>query len=277
MGFVKLPDDLNEWAWYNDNIALLVYIRLRVAAKYKAADVGNVHLERGQVATSIREIAETNSVSVRQARTALERLKATNKIAIKSTSKISIITLIDYDCEFESDKQNDTLTTSKRQTERQADDTLTTNNRQASDTPSLLTTDRQICREQSAENTHARETTEKNELKAIDVKRQHKPEKRNFAEFVSMTNEEYSSLVTKLGEQGAKRCIEILDNYKGQSGKTYKSDYRAILNWVITRYSEEQSRQKPTVASEAKHGQSSSFAEMLKELDNREGGGEIDV
>ncbi len=69
-----------------------------------------------------------------------------------------------------------------------------------------------------------------------------KIEKTQFAEFVSMTNDEYASLVAKVGEQGAKRCIEILDNYKGSSGKTYKSDYRAILNWVISRYEEERNR-----------------------------------
>jgi hypothetical protein len=60
-----------------------------------------------------------------------------------------------------------------------------------------------------------------------------------YAEFVSMTNGEYSSLVAELGEAGAKRCIEILDNYKGANGKRYSSDYRAILNWVVKRYREE--------------------------------------
>lgn len=69
-----------------------------------------------------------------------------------------------------------------------------------------------------------------------------KPAKIQFAEFVSMTNDEYTSLVAKVGEQGTKRCIEILDNYKGSSGKKYNSDYRAILNWVITRYEEERSK-----------------------------------
>ena len=29
---------------------------------------------------------------------------------------------------------------------------------------------------------------------------------------------------------------------KGANGKTYKSDYRAILNWVVKRYQEEQSK-----------------------------------
>jgi hypothetical protein len=59
------------------------------------------------------------------------------------------------------------------------------------------------------------------------------------AEFVSMTNDEKSSLIAKLGEHGTARCIEILDNYKGSKGKKYDSDYRAILSWVIKRYEEE--------------------------------------
>jgi hypothetical protein len=68
-------------------------------------------------------------------------------------------------------------------------------------------------------------------------------QKIKFAEFVSMTNDEFSSLVAKIGEDGAKRCIEILDNYKGSTGKSYKSDYRTILNWVIQRYEEEKSKE----------------------------------
>jgi hypothetical protein len=63
--------------------------------------------------------------------------------------------------------------------------------------------------------------------------------KTKFAESVGMTDDEYASLVARLGEQGAARCIEILDNYKGAHGKTYKSDYKAILSWVVKRYEEE--------------------------------------
>lgn len=86
--------------------------------------------------------------------------------------------------------------------------------------------------------------------KTAPKKRASKPkiEKTQFAEFVSMTNDEYTSLVAKVGEQGAKRCIEILDNYKGASGKTYESDYRAILNWVIERYEQERAK-SPQAAS----------------------------
>lgn len=81
-------------------------------------------------------------------------------------------------------------------------------------------------------------------------KKDHQPNtptelKIKFAEFVAMTNDEYQSLIAneQLGcEAAVKRCIEILDNYKGSKGQKYKSDYRAVLSWVIDRYKEEQQR-----------------------------------
>lgn len=57
--------------------------------------------------------------------------------------------------------------------------------------------------------------------------------KTKYAEFVSMTQEEHDKLEKKLGADGLVWCIEKLDNFKGQNGKKYKSDYRAILNWVV--------------------------------------------
>ena len=74
-----------------------------------------------------------------------------------------------------------------------------------------------------------------------------KESKINYAEFVSLTEEEHQKLIDKHGEQKTKRMIEVLDNYKGANGKKYKSDYRAILSWVIDRVEKEkpQSRGDP--------------------------------
>ncbi len=69
-------------------------------------------------------------------------------------------------------------------------------------------------------------------------------QKNKFAEFVSLTEEEYQKLVSEHGEEKVKRMIEILDNYKGSNGKTYKSDYRTILNWVVNRVEEELAKTK---------------------------------
>ncbi len=54
-----------------------------------------------------------------------------------------------------------------------------------------------------------------------------------YAEFVSMSEVEYQKLLDQYGETFTKACITELDNYKGASGKKYKSDYRAILKWVV--------------------------------------------
>lgn len=66
-----------------------------------------------------------------------------------------------------------------------------------------------------------------------DSKGKKEEEKIHFAEFVSMTNVEYEKLVNTYGKDFADQCIKKLDDYKGSSGKTYKSDYRAIGSWVV--------------------------------------------
>lgn len=85
-----------------------------------------------------------------------------------------------------------------------------------------------------------------------------KPPKKQYAELVSMTEAEYAKLIEKYGEAATLRMIEILDNYKGQGNKRYASDYRAILNWVVQRYEEEQTRRqqqprKPAPTPDAAH------------------------
>ena len=60
-----------------------------------------------------------------------------------------------------------------------------------------------------------------------------------YADDVLLTETEYSTLIAKLGsKQAADECSEILSNYKGATGKKYKSDYKAILNWVIDKWRE---------------------------------------
>lgn len=75
------------------------------------------------------------------------------------------------------------------------------------------------------------------------------PEKQTYREFVKMTNAEYEALIERLGKEGAEACMDILDNYKGSSGKKYKSDYRAILSWVIGEYQ----KRHPTAATRRKN------------------------
>ena len=80
--------------------------------------------------------------------------------------------------------------------------------------------------------------------------------KHTYADNVKMTEAEHTKLVEQYGEEATTKMVEILDNYKGASGKTYKSDYKAILNWVVKRYEEERHgrNQKPGTGSPSQQG-----------------------
>ena len=82
------------------------------------------------------------------------------------------------------------------------------------------------------------------------------------AEFVSMTNAEHNRLVSTYGAADTARMVEKLDNYKGGTGKRYKSDYRAILSWVA----DEVLKNK----REAQPGKQKSSLGLLQELYDEE-------
>ena len=63
--------------------------------------------------------------------------------------------------------------------------------------------------------------------------------KKMYAENVKMTESEYNNLVERYSEEGARWMITKLDNYKAARGMVYKSDYRAILNWVVKEWQKE--------------------------------------
>lgn len=78
-----------------------------------------------------------------------------------------------------------------------------------------------------------KEQTVEQKKEAPKKKKKTEPPKVKFAENVRMQQSEYDTLVDKYGERFTQKLIETLDNYKGSSGKSYKSDYRAILTWVV--------------------------------------------
>ena len=90
------------------------------------------------------------------------------------------------------------------------------------------------------------------------------PVKKHYAEFVTMTEEEYSKLVLQFGQEQTTWMINKLDNYKGSKGKTYKSDYRAILSWVAKEY-ESNKNQTRTVNYGAEYANNAIGREAARE------------
>lgn len=63
-------------------------------------------------------------------------------------------------------------------------------------------------------------------------------EKKEYAEKVKMTENEYKDLVNTYGEFNANQLVEQLSLYKQAHGKWYESDYAAIKIWVTKRLKE---------------------------------------
>ena len=204
-----------------------IWLYLLRKANYTDRIVSGITIKRGQLLTSYKEIIKDLSwfVGYRKESYKKHHCEISTKLLTKEqmvtttkTTRGILITICNYDYyqdpkNYETDSENFKKATRKRQ----SNDTIN--------------------------------KKDKKEKKVIDTVPPIPPLKNSdkkiaYAEYVSMTNAEYQALVTKIGEQAAKRCIEILDNYKGAKGKTYKSDYRAILNWVIDRYNEENNKQK---------------------------------
>lgn len=81
------------------------------------------------------------------------------------------------------------------------------------------------------------------------------PVKHHYAPTVLLTDDEYDKLVSNYGKAGAAWMIQKLDDYKAAKGATYKSDYRAILNWVVKEYQKEQ-----------QYGQSSNYGQSGRQM-----------
>ena len=130
----------------------------------------------------------------------------------------------------------------------------------ASKSKQMLADDSNCLQEEEKEEEKEEEEKEKEKSIAKAIPKKKVP-KTAFADFVSMTNDEYSSLIARLGEADTKRAIEILDNYKGSSGKKYVSDYRAILSWVVDKLGEVKPKAKNKATEYAQHEYDEAFFE----------------
>ncbi len=94
--FVKLNRIILKWRWYQDANTFRVFVHLILLANVTDRDFGKITVKRGQLVTSIAHLSRDLKISVKSVRTALEHLKSTNEVAIKTTSKYSIVTIINY-------------------------------------------------------------------------------------------------------------------------------------------------------------------------------------
>jgi hypothetical protein len=120
-GWIKIHRQILDWEWYSDNNAFRVFMHLILKANHKDKRFKGIQLKAGSVVTSRDILAFETGLSVRQVRTALDKLKSTNEVTIKTSSQGTIIEVVNY-IKYQ-------LTTSETTNERPTSDQQTTNNK----------------------------------------------------------------------------------------------------------------------------------------------------
>lgn len=105
-GWIKLHRKITEWEWYGDANTFRVFIHLLLTANYEDKRWRNINIKRGQIITGRMGLAQTLKLSERQIRTALDKLKMSGVIAIKTTNQYSLITVENYNCFQDSSVEN---------------------------------------------------------------------------------------------------------------------------------------------------------------------------
>lgn len=159
-----------------------------------------VVVERGQIAISVRELSSRWSLSIPTVLKRLKELVEEERITVTRSNVVSIITILDYEQYLPSAEP-------KLQPQQQQPQQLDL----FGEPPP-----------QAAKPSKP------------------KPQKHHYAPDVLLTDEEYGKLAAEHGKDGATWMIQKLDDYKAARGMTYKSDYRAILNWVVREYKKQQ-------------------------------------
>lgn len=218
-GWIRLQRKMKDWRWYKEAKTLQLFINLLLSASHKESAVGEIVIERGQVLTSVKRICDETGMSTQMVRSRLSKLERTGEITKKSTNGYTVVTICNYDY-YQGGEEDQQQTDNKRITNEQQ-----TNNKR-------ITTFNNDKNDKNDNNTPSISPPKEK------TKKKTSPPKKQVAEFVTMTEDQIQKLNDEYGKEASDWMIDTLSNYKGSSGRKYKSDYHAIRNWVVERWNE---------------------------------------
>lgn len=125
-GYIKKHRTCLEWRWRKDPLIVALWDFILLSTNFKEANFENLTIQRGQFVTSLNTLSFETGISIRSVRTALKKLESSGELTIKTTSKFSILTIVNYDSYQGSDGDDDTRKDKRPTRKRQATDTQAT-------------------------------------------------------------------------------------------------------------------------------------------------------
>ena len=96
-GWIKLHRSLLEWEWYDDINVKVTFIHLLLSANHAPRKWRGIDIGRGQLWTSIGNLAKEVGISEKQIRNCLKKLESTSEIVTQGASNGTMITVCKYD------------------------------------------------------------------------------------------------------------------------------------------------------------------------------------
>lgn len=103
-GWVKLHRKLLEWEWYGDAHMVHLLVHLLLTATHEDRKYKGLIIKRGQLVTTIKELAEALGASETSTRRRMKRLKSGGFLTIKVAHNRTTITICNYDS-YQMDKK----------------------------------------------------------------------------------------------------------------------------------------------------------------------------
>ena len=96
-GFVKIHRKLIQWGWYKNDIIKSLFIHILLSSSFKDSFWNDQLIKKGQLVTSYSNLASDIGHTVQEIRTAIKKLKSTGEITVESTSRYTIITVVNWE------------------------------------------------------------------------------------------------------------------------------------------------------------------------------------
>lgn len=104
-GWVKLHRKLLGWGWSSSAKHMSIFTHLLMRANHKRSSWRKVTVYPGQILTGRKQLSAWTGVPERGVRTVLSDLQTTGEVTIKSFSKFSIITIVNWSSYQSGDQQ----------------------------------------------------------------------------------------------------------------------------------------------------------------------------
>lgn len=205
-GYIKIHRKLTQWGWYQDHVVKDLFLHLILTANFKEQEWMGRTIRPGQVVTSYAHLARDLGFTVKQIRTALDKLKRTGEVASEATNRYTVVTLVNW--------EKYQLTEEEEASERASQEA---NEGQAEGNQGAIK-GQQLKNDKKAKN-------EKNNKK--DIVRHQYGEYKN----VLLSDDEMDKLKAEYPDDWSER-IDRLSFYMASTGKGYKSHLATIRNWA---------------------------------------------